>query len=162
MGNDKPYGHSSSSIQGPAGPGTNGSVLFDLHRTRCVVPIGTNPGGCFFLGDLQLSEAQAAEVANEQWFVQVVPPTAPALFLEGRITVVPEPTVFALLLMELTVLGGLSRRAPRTRAQSPSTSRITKRPTTRRSSSDPFTTHRPTGAFRATRAGVSQDPFQSP
>ena len=90
-------GFRAAAIHGPALPGMEAPVIFSLNRIRCDFPGPAGPGFCEFAGSFNLTEGQAQQLINEQWYVTAIPPTAPPLAMRGQITVVPEPLATTLL-----------------------------------------------------------------
>jgi len=84
---DVPF--NTAEIHGPAGPGTNAPLIFNLHLRLCEPPLGEYRGGCVYSGNFTLSQEQTTYLLNEQWYVYSV---ADGLFLRGQITQVPEPS----------------------------------------------------------------------
>ena len=93
-------------IQGPALPGVNAGIIFDLG-----VPTGRpgnefEPPGIRFgspftdpfgAGPFALTDNQISELVNGLWYVNVTSSTMPDGQLRGQILAVPEPSAWALL-----------------------------------------------------------------
>jgi len=96
-----PYGLFEAGIYGPAAPGTDGPLVFMLHRTDCNAPIASEPGLCLFsdrpsgVGALYLSDAQITDLLGGLWYVGAGNPT----YLRGQILQVPEPSVAVLVVL---------------------------------------------------------------
>lgn len=86
------FGFSQGEIHSPW-PDTNAPVLFNLSLIGCNAPAQGDAGSCEFRGHFTLTDQQAADLANEQWFV--VLPGGMAT-LRGQILTVPEPSSFAI------------------------------------------------------------------
>src|SRR6266542_3905779 len=66
-----PYTWNQGIIQ--AGPDLIAPIIFSLHLRQCGAPEpypGTNRGGCFFTGNLTLSEGQISDLVDGQWYVR--------------------------------------------------------------------------------------------
>jgi hypothetical protein len=86
------FGFSEASIYGPAGPGMDAPLLFELRLRFCNPPLGGHDrGGCFYRGTLSLSEEQINELIGEQWYVLSSEGPGGAT-LRGQILLVPEPS----------------------------------------------------------------------
>jgi len=98
----------SAFIQGPALPGANAPVIFDLGGPtfRPGNDFGVPPGyrffspfsGTFGAGPFPLTEAQVAQLESGLWYVNITSAANPDGQLRGQILPVPEPSAFALLL----------------------------------------------------------------
>jgi len=93
-------------IQGPALPGANAPIIFDLGG-----PVfrpgndSTSPGyrffspfdGTFGAGPFTLTVEQIGQLESGSWYVNVTSAAYPGGQLRGQIEPVPEPTTFALI-----------------------------------------------------------------
>ena len=86
-------------IQGPAGPGSTGPVIFDLGTPLERPPIWPiDPGGYeFVLNGVTLSSGEISDLLGGLWYVNVTSGAFPDGEIRGQILAVPEPTTFALL-----------------------------------------------------------------
>jgi hypothetical protein len=97
----------SAFIQGPALPGVNGPVIFDLGGPtfRPGNDFGVPPGyrffspfdGTFGAGPFTLTDAQIAQLESGLWYVNVTSASNPDGQVRGQIQPVPERSAFALL-----------------------------------------------------------------
>ncbi len=97
-----PYTWNQGIIQ--AGPDLIAPIIFSLHLRQCGAPEpypGTNRGGCFFTGNLTLSEGQISDLVDGQWYVRAFR-QGPGI--NGQITLVPEPSWSQLLGLALGVI----------------------------------------------------------
>ena len=91
-------------IQGPAGLGTNGPVIFDLGQPSFIG--GSPPYYSFFsppfgplgAGPFTLSDSQVNDLMSGLWYVNVTSAFEPNGQLRGQIFVVPEPSGISLIL----------------------------------------------------------------
>ncbi len=112
----------SGSIQGPAGPGTNAPIIFDLGGP--VFHSGSSQGdppiyrfaspasGPFGAGPFTLTDAQLNGLESGLWYVNITSAGQPNGQLRGQILGVPEPSAAALFGFGIWVLyvGSSSRR----------------------------------------------------
>ncbi len=94
-------------IQGPASPGANAGIIFDLGGPvfRPGNDFGTPPGyrfsspfdGTFGAGPFALTDAQINDLESGVWYVNITSAMHPDGQLRGQILAVPEPSVLALL-----------------------------------------------------------------
>jgi len=96
----------SAYIQGPALPGANGPIIFDLgspkfHSGSMGDPPFASFGSAipppFGPGPLPLTDAQIPELESGLWYVNVTSAAYPDGQLRGQILPVPEPSALALL-----------------------------------------------------------------
>lgn len=86
-------------IYGPAVPGQNGPLIFDLNGYYHPVinpPPGTY-GGYSYDGGLSLTPQQIGDLEAGLWYVNFASLANPSGEIRGQITVVPEPSTWALL-----------------------------------------------------------------
>ena len=105
-----PWGADTGEIRGP-GPYPEAPLLFDLRLRYCDAPAGSHPGGCFFRGSITLSEPQAQQLLDGQWYARAF--VAERVSLQGPIVLVPEASPFILLVLGLALLVGLRCLLPR-------------------------------------------------
>ena len=79
-------------------PSQVGTMLYDLTPGGIANP-GPNgePGGRLFDFNQTLSSTEAADIEAGLWWVSVITPTFPNGEIRGQITVVPEPSTWALI-----------------------------------------------------------------
>ncbi len=107
-------------LQGPALPGANGPILFDLggptfHSGNS---FGSPPFATFFspaapplgAGPFLLTDAQIAQLESGLWYVNITSAANPDGQLRGQILPVPEPSVLALLGSGAVLASVLRRR----------------------------------------------------
>jgi hypothetical protein len=97
----------SAEIQGPALPGENGPIIFDLGAPyfQGGSQFGIPPAYVFFsppsgptgAGPFTLTGSQVNELESGDWYVNVTSFTSPDGQLRGQLTETPEPAVVALL-----------------------------------------------------------------
>jgi len=97
----------SAYIQGPALPGANGSIIFDLGGPTFIggSSFGEPPKYIFFsppippfgAGPFPLTDAQINQLESGLWYVNVTSAGQPNGQLRGQILPVPEPSTIALL-----------------------------------------------------------------
>jgi len=110
----------SAFIQGPASPGANAPVIFDLGGPtfRPGNDFGVPPGyrffspfdGVFGAGPFPLSDAQIAQLESGLWYVNVTSAANPDGQLRGQILPVPEPSMPIVLGVGALLLGCVFRR----------------------------------------------------
>ena len=100
-----PFGFSLAAIYGPALPGAEGPLIFELPTPGCVAP--PPDGGdsfCLFAGHppgtgaFILSEQQSGDLFAGLWYVRATSPGAPSFPTRGQILQVPEPSVLSFVL----------------------------------------------------------------
>jgi len=93
-------------INGPAGPGTNAPVIFDLgfFSFHGGSSQGDPPGYTFMSTNFTLGTDQINQLLAGLWYVNITSETQPLGQLRGQILQVPEPS-------ELALLGGLGGTA---------------------------------------------------
>ena len=79
------------------GPGLDGPVLFDLAFLGCQTPLGTNLGSCVFRGTLVVPDSQIVDLLANEWYVRASIHGDGDVNYAGRIELVPEPSLTALL-----------------------------------------------------------------
>ena len=89
-------------IHGPAPAGSLAPVLFNLSPTGYIGPyVETNgnldPGGWTFSGNVTLTPSQIADLNAGLLYINLRTPDFPDGELRGQITLVPEPSTWALL-----------------------------------------------------------------
>ena len=108
-----PWGADMGEIRGP-GPYPEGPLLFNVRLRYCDAPGGGHPGACFFQGSFTLSEPQAQQLLEGQWYARAF--VAERVSLQGPIVLVPEASPSVLLALGLAPLIGfrllLRRRSP--------------------------------------------------
>jgi len=98
-------------INGPAGPGTNAPVVFDLgfFSAHPGNSQGSPPGYTFMSTNYTLNTDQINQLLTGLWYVNITSSTEPAGQLRGQILEVPEPSAVALLSLSIGIII-LSRR----------------------------------------------------
>lgn len=88
----------SGGIYGPAGPGQNGTPIFDLGNYHAVInpPLGTY-GGYSYYGGFTLTPQQISGLEAGLWYVNFASSTYPLGEIRGQIQPVPEPSIWTLL-----------------------------------------------------------------
>jgi hypothetical protein len=87
-----------------------GTALFDFELGYRAAPLDGNPGAQQYKLTANLSENQAADLLNGNWWVNVHTIDFPNGEIRGRLTAVPEPSTVALVAFGVWVL--LSRSRP--------------------------------------------------
>ncbi len=99
------FGFSIGEIRGPAAPGSDAPVIFNLGPARCVAP---GPDGSLGFCDFGfftnqsyfvLDEARISELLGEMWYVYAYVPDLPLTGLRGQIVLVPEPNSLILVVL---------------------------------------------------------------
>ena len=89
-----PYGADRATIQ--RGLATNAPVISNLHLTRCLAPLGTYHGGCFYRGNFSASTEQIIDLERGEWWATATP-AFDILTIRGQIVPIPEPETLGLL-----------------------------------------------------------------
>jgi hypothetical protein len=85
-------------VHGPAGPGSTAPMLFDLGIREVVGPGPGNPiGGVVYHGSRTLTGAESADLNAGLWYVNITSDAYLNGEVRGQITLVPEPSAWALL-----------------------------------------------------------------
>jgi CHRD domain-containing protein len=102
---------SGGTINGPALPGANGPVLFDLGLPHFHSGGGSGnpPFYSFGLPIYTLTTDQINQLEAGLWYINITSFVTPAGQLRGQISAVPEPSVFSLLLIGSSILWCLRR-----------------------------------------------------
>src|SRR5690349_12312712 len=64
-----PYVFTEGAMHGPAGPGTNGPVIFPFGGQKCAIPNPPALGGCIWEGGVTLTSEQADQLMAGLWYV---------------------------------------------------------------------------------------------
>jgi len=106
-------------IQGPALPGVNAPILFDLGGPTFRPGNEFEPPGVRFFspftdpfgaGPFALTDNQISEIVNGLWYVNVTSSTMPDGQLRGQILPVPEPSTIGLFGLAGAILAGIALR----------------------------------------------------
>jgi hypothetical protein len=113
-----------AAIQGPASPGVNGPVIFDLGAPyfHAGSQFGIPPYYAFFspssgpfgAGPFALTGNEINELESGDWYVNVTSFTSPDGQLRGQLTETPEPAVVALLGLSAVVTVLFRKTKPKT------------------------------------------------
>lgn len=82
-------------VYGPAGPGANGPLLFDLAPPFCTAPNPVppyDPGACWYWGSTTIPAEQIPDLMAGLWYIQITSRYFPELAMRGQVVLVPEPT----------------------------------------------------------------------
>jgi hypothetical protein len=84
-------------VHGPALPGETAAPVFDLGPGTIFDPGPGTPGSLAYLGSRELTQPQISDLLAGLWYVNLASETFPNGELRGQITLVPEPSAWALL-----------------------------------------------------------------
>lgn len=103
----------SGGIYGPAGPGQNGTLIFDLGNYHAVInpPLGTY-GGYSYYGGFTLTPQQISDLEADLWYVNFASSTYPLGEIRGQIQPVPEPSAWALMVIGSCLIVYCKRKKP--------------------------------------------------
>lgn len=101
-----------SHFRGPAQPGANGPLVYDLETPSVVGPYPGDPGSLIYSGTLPVTSPQASDLRSGLWYMEVYTAQFPAGDVRGQITLVPEPSTLSLIGLGGVALVLVSRLRP--------------------------------------------------